>query len=294
MRTRDKRFFLFILGLILLLHGGVLFLTYRVSERKLARDQTRAEKTIRVEVKKSKNLFSDQFKQIVQSENPDEFMRPEDSRFLSDKNRKFDRQTMARKVDIFEKSSRGKVSLTFEGKAEEASPKKVPKKEISLSDLGHPADRHPLKLAAEKYAKRGAKHVPDEGRSVSSTNDYVEDVPLGDLTHLNTQEYIYYGFYHRIRQKLEQFWGKSIRETAEQLSKSGRMIASENVITALRVTLDEMGEILAISVIGPSGISELDDAAIKSFNQAGPFPNPPKGMIVEGKVVLEWGFVVKT
>jgi outer membrane biosynthesis protein TonB len=43
-----------------------------------------------------------------------------------------------------------------------------------------------------------------------------------------------------------------------------------------------------------SGIKELDDAAIESFNDAGPFPNPPKGLVVDGKVTIEWGFVVKS
>ena len=38
----------------------------------------------------------------------------------------------------------------------------------------------------------------------------------------------------------------------------------------------------------------LDAAAIDSFNQAGPFPNPPKGMIRGGKAVVEWGFVVNS
>jgi hypothetical protein len=33
---------------------------------------------------------------------------------------------------------------------------------------------------------------------------------------------------------------------------------------------------------------------VESFNQAGPFPNPPQDLIVEGKVKIEWGFVVKS
>jgi len=49
-----------------------------------------------------------------------------------------------------------------------------------------------------------------------------------------------------------------------------------------------------VRIIGTSGIKELDDAAIESFNEAGPFPNPPKGMIRNGRVTLEWGFVVKS
>ena len=43
-----------------------------------------------------------------------------------------------------------------------------------------------------------------------------------------------------------------------------------------------------------SGVEELDAAAIESFNKAGPFPNPPKEMLENGRAKIEWGFVVKT
>jgi protein TonB len=123
----------------------------------------------------------------------------------------------------------------------------------------------------------------------------VNEVQLGDFTRLNTTEYKHYGFFHRIRQKLEQFWGKSIREKANALYRNGRRIpASENLITSLQVILNEEGEIISVKIISTSGIRELDDAAINSFNQAGPFPNPPKDLLVNGRAVIEWGFVVKS
>ena len=129
---------------------------------------------------------------------------------------------------------------------------------------------------------------------LSANNDYIEDVPLGDMTSLNTVEYKYYGFYHRIRQKLEQYWGYTLRKKANAYMKSGRRIASNsNKITSLTITLDQKGKILDIFVKSTSGIREFDDAAVESFNQAGPFPNPPKGLMKNGKAILEWGFVVK-
>jgi TonB family protein len=111
----------------------------------------------------------------------------------------------------------------------------------------------------------------------------------------NTTEFKYYGFYHRIRQKLEQYWGSTIQSKAKNLYKSGRRLpASENLITAITVTLDDRGNILDIKIDGTSGIRELDQAAIESFNKAGPFPNPPKGLLVGGRAVIQWGFVVKS
>jgi len=215
-------------------------------------------------------------KQIVQSENPETLDKPSDSSYLSDRNRKFDRESVARKVDTFKASGKGKDS-------------------ISLSDLGAFKKGHdPLKVAA-KNSIAGKPHADPEKRGVSSTNDYVEDVPLGDMTYLNTVEYKYYGFYYRIRQRLEQFWGRSIQEKAESLMKQGRQIASnDNLITSLEITLNEIGQIIGIAIKGSSGVQDLDQAAIESFNQAGPFPNPPKGLCQGGRVKIEWGFVVQT
>ena len=118
---------------------------------------------------------------------------------------------------------------------------------------------------------------------------------LGDLTQLNTIEHKYFGFYQRIRQKLEHFWGRSIHQKAQELAKAGRTIAgADEFATALRITLDQKGNIINVELIGTSGVKELDEAAIESFNEAGPFPNPPQGLIVDGKIVLEWGFIVNT
>lgn len=223
-------------------------------------------------------------KQIVESEDSESKEKKDDA-FLSDKDRSFERQTRARKTDPFR-----------EGKPSGGQPQPGHKK-VKLSDLGTVVGEDPFKKAAKEYTekKNGFNRNPEPSRNVSSTNDYLEDIPLGDMTNLNTVEYQYYGFYHRIKQKLEQFWGRSLYDKAEQMAKSGRRVpASEDLITSLQVTLDQSGEILAVRIIGTSGIKELDDAAIESFREAGPFPNPPKGLIRNGKVTLEWGFVVKS
>lgn len=231
-------------------------------------------------------------KQIVQSQDSSNREEKKDA-FLSDKTRSFERQTRARKIDTFKQARRG------------GSPKSGDKRKgLELSQLGvNPKGVDPLAHAAKKYAeaKKGKSH-PGERQAeeenldrVSSTNDHIEEIPLGDLTELNTVEYKYYGFYHRIRQRLEQFWGRSIQDKAQEMIQGGRQIAAdEEHVTALQITLDAEGRVIGISVMGSSGIRELDEAAVESFNEAGPFPNPPKDLIVDGRVVLEWGFVVKT
>lgn len=273
-----------ILALVLLIH--LILMAVRIYQNL---DLARLEPEATSPPIKIRVIPSDQFerkRQIVQSDDPDTFSKPKDSAYLSDKDRSFDRQSVARNIDKFNKGGKGTSAK--------------PKQDLSLSDLGaNKKGYHPLQEAAvaKKTSKseQGTPTAHTDGRGVSSTNDFVEGVPLGDLTYLNTVEYKYYGFYLRIKQKLEQFWGRSIQEKAEDIFKEGRKIATEeNLITSLIVTLDAAGEIINVAIKGTSGVKELDDAAVESFNEAGPFPNPPKGLVQNGKVEIEWGFVVNT
>lgn len=271
---KDKRLFYLIFLVVLIFH--VSFFKIHIINKKLS-DFNEA-LVVRIENTPKKIL-----RQIVES-NDSEVKESKDAEFLSNKNRHFDRQTKARKVAPFQNSA-------------ESSSVKKNLRDLSLSDLAPMEGKeHPLKHAAKKIsdAKKGSDNGKGENQ-VSSTSDYIEEIPLGDTTYLNTAEYKFYGFYHRVRQKLEQFWNRSIHEKAEFLTKSGRAVAmSDDYITSLRVTLDAKGRITEIKVVDASGVKELDDAAVESFNKAGPFPNPPKGLLSNGKVILEWGFVVKT
>lgn len=286
-QSQKKNLFPLIFSFILLLHLTSLILRLRIEESKKQTLPERKQPLV-VKVLGDKKIS----RQIVQSSDSDNH-EEKDGAFLSDKTRSFDRQTRAMNVDTFKDDAGGGGQNGGGGRA----------KKMKLSDLG--ASSNPFEEAAREYRDlkknktvKGSANPPGakgHGRTVSSTNDYLEDIPLGDMTYLNTVEYKYYGFYHRIRQKLEQFWGRSIQEKAKELAKAGRHVASEDeFVTALLITLDAEGEIIEINIKGSSGVKELDDAAVESFNEAGPFPNPPKDLIVDGKVVLEWGFVVKS
>lgn len=283
--AQRKSFFPLLLCLMFLLHMGTLLLRMKIFDSsKIIPEETKTEKPIVIKIDPESFKLK---KQIVQSEDGSARNEVTKGAYLSDKTRTFDRQTRARNVDVFKSARRSESA---------GNPGRVSPKNLKFSDLGAQVADNPFKKAAKEYkdAKNGNGKRNIAGQ-VSSTNDYIEDIPLGDMTNLNTVEYKYYGFYHRIRQKLEQFWGRSIQEKAAQLFKRGsRVPASDELITALQITLDHQGEVIAIKVLGTSGVKELDDAAIESFNDAGPFPNPPKELIVDGKVTLEWGFVVKS
>ena len=214
-------------------------------------------------------------------------------RFLGKRDNYFEKETVARRIGKFTNSkSKGRDSENVQKKS---VPKVKQQKQISLSDLGSQFTREVKQQEANPTQVNSNSKSKVTKQASSASSDYLNDVPLGELTQLNTMEFKFYGFYHRIKQKLEQYWGNSLREKAKKLYLSGkRMPGSAERITALVVVLDSVGNIVRVRLKSTSGVEELDNAAIESFNKAGPFPNPPKEMLFNGKAQIEWGFVVKT
>jgi len=229
-------------------------------------------------------------RQIVQTANSQD-REVKERAFLSEKNNSFDRETVAQKIASFKEAGLGQEQG-------QEFIKKKSNKNFSLEkvELGKTKDRAMQQLIRDAALPLlGSRSGKSDLTGLAQSNDFIEEIPLGDLTKLNTVEYKFYGFYFRIKQKLEQYWGLSIKEKAEKIYRQGRRIASDvNHVTSLMIFMDAKGKIIDVKVKSPSGINELDDAAVESFNRAGPFPNPPREMIKNGKVIIEWGFVVKS
>ena len=312
-KARFKNVFTLALLVSLLLHVGVLLKTVDFSDFKTSvASKKKEEKRIKVVVRKKK---SEDKKQIVQSQkDKKDAERPKESRFLSHSNNKVDREVVSKKVGKFKEAGKGsKASASTPSSEQQKQPQMRPHKK-ALSKNARKKSTTPKKLSWEALAKasqkvaknnlkrakrsinskKGLKHGKRGKTGLGRTNDHIEDIPLGDMTKLNTVEYKYYGFYNRIREKLEQYWGKTLKEKAKALYQSkGRVPASENKITSLVVTINNKGEIVDIAIKSTSGVRAFDEAAIESFSKAGPFPNPPNGMVKNGHAEIEWGFVVK-
>jgi protein TonB len=313
---KAKSFVVWSLMLSLFFHAVFFVFTSFEKMNKSAFKQSarQKEKKIRVVLRSEKSKP----RQIVTSQESKKKKLDPKSKFLSKHTQTFDRQTSAKRIGAFQAAGKGVKDGKKKSKPKKAveAPKPKPaqkvavqskatkkgrksKSKISMADLsvGAPQIREAQqqKKPSPSLAALGLKNGQEGKTGLSANNDFIEDIPLSDMTRLNTVEYKYYGFYHRIKQKLEQYWGNSIQRKAAALWKSGRRIpASENRITSLEILLDGLGNIVKINVKGSSGVRELDDAAIESFNKAGPFPNPPKGMVKNGLAKIEWGFVVKS
>lgn len=138
------------------------------------------------------------------------------------------------------------------------------------------------------------EYYPDKYGETES--DYVKDLKETDFTALNTREFTYYSYFQRVRRQLNQAWKPIIREQIYRIYRLGRRIASNREhTTKTLVVLDSKGAVIKVQVLEQSGTRDLDKAAVDAFNQAGPFPNPPQGMIDQnGMVKIRWDFILGT
>jgi protein TonB len=137
--------------------------------------------------------------------------------------------------------------------------------------------------------------VGGEGGPEAASDDNLKNVDTGDRTILSTREFRFFSYYHRIKELLRQYWKPNVERKLYKLYEKGKNVGEEEMVTRLLVLLDGSGKIEKISRVLSSGISELDEAAIEAFNRAGPFPNPPKGMVdSDGFVRINWEFILKT
>lgn len=243
-------------------------------------------------------------KQIVNTRENEKKLLNKKAVFLSQKTTSFEKQQKARNIGKFQVGGLGVKTLNKRKVLKKISQlkkkrKKITDKNFTLSDLGfYVSKEKSFKKLSEKnlrpQLRQGDVKSSLRNPAVSRSRDFLEDIPLGNVAQLNSAEYQFFGFYNRIRLKLEQYWGHSLKQQIEKIMKSGRRPAAQaNHVTSLQVIMDHKGKIMKVIVKGSSGINEFDQAAIEAFNEAGPFPNPPAGMIKGGKAIVEWGFVVK-
>jgi protein TonB len=241
---------------------------------------------------------------------------PENARFLSKHNQKVVQETQAALKGKFRNSdemggapSPQKQLGKSEPKAERTRAEKAETKTADApKEIMTDADGIPVKSA--KAGKPSLKDLtpsfkpvapPAEavalgsGKGPSTTDDHLKTVPTGMQTLLSTREFVYYSYYNRIKDKLRQYWEPKIKEKMEKILRQGRTIAStSDKITRIVILLDEKGTLVRIQVIGPSGVSDLDEAAIEAFKAAAPFPNPPKGIVEsDGMIRIRWDFILE-
>lgn len=211
--------------------------------------------------------------QIVETSETKKADKAADDAFLGKQTQVVARQTKAATTAPFHEGHKGGAS----GKAENQAEQK-----LTLGSLGVKMDYRPMGNLGPG--------------TLATTSDYLKDMQQGAQTLLNTKEYAYYSFFQRVRKQLEQYWEPGLFERLKAMADRGRHLATDQEhSTKLTVIMNKEGTITRIQVDGTSGLMDVDQAAIDAFNKAGPFPNPPHGLVeADGTVRIEWEFVLKT
>jgi TonB family protein len=166
----------------------------------------------------------------------------------------------------------------------------APAKAVKLSDLG-------MKMTpqdTENYEDQRQWAESQTGEAMRG-GQYIKGMKEGETSALNTKEFVFYSYFERVRQQLNQAWQPILQQQIARIFKSGRKLASNSdYTTKTLVTLNAHGDIQRVQVLEQSGTFDLDDAAVQALNKAGPYPNPPKGLIGnDGLVQLQWEFVLR-
>ena len=209
-------------------------------------------------------------KQVVDAtEPPQDQTPPKESEYLSKYNQSVEEETKAAKI--------GKTQNSIPSTPAPA------KKLMSLSDLG-------LK---PKILEKPRK--PSAVSPAPTTDDYLPNIQEGAQTALNTREFQFYSYFERIKDRLRMYWEPELQGRVDKIYAKGKNLGEQDLITKLNIILSKQGELSKVQIVRNSGIEDVDEAAVKAFEKAAPFPNPPSGMIEkDGKVYLTWSFVVET
>jgi len=126
----------------------------------------------------------------------------------------------------------------------------------------------------------------------AAANDHLQDVDEGDGTFLNTREWKYAAFFNRVKQSVGQQWNPNaqlrLRDPTLQI------YGGRDRHTLLQVTLTSDGRLKEAWVEKSSGLDFLDLEAVKAFERAQPFPNPPAGLIAADQTVhFQFGFYLE-
>lgn len=227
------------------------------------------------------------------------------AKFLSEKNNQVDKETKAAQKGEFKNSKSASSASMADQKQNksqqtksEPETKEAPIQAVPYGDLPVAQQRKPQKAKSVSDLRLNALQDMSASASQDSsqTNDYLKDVAIGAATHLNTREFLYFTYFNRIKRKLRDHWEPLIHTRVREITQSGRKVASTGGarVTRLVITLDENGGLSRVQVSTTSGLLDLDDVAIEALRVSAPFPNPPKDLIENGLVRINWDFILES
>ncbi|MBP7126706.1 TonB family protein [Myxococcota bacterium] len=246
--------------------------------------------------------------QVVDLPPPDREEAPPEARFLGRYDRRVDRERKARRSPGAEAgpSSFPGRSAAAARKAEKPSSPGEGSPEAADTVSRGADDGRGHRILAGLDRLRGVGQGPawgsggpgdegfgDGGPAGVVTGDAFLGVPEeGDTTLVNTRSFKYWDFFQRVKERVRSQWNPGPLYSARD--PDGRLYGRRDRLTILAVALDASGRILRTELKRESGLPFLDDEAIRAFQKAGPFPNPPAGLVDDqGRIVFTFGFLLE-
>jgi TonB family protein len=217
---------------------------------------------------------------------PSHLAKPEHARFLSDKDRRAERETVAAPAPGMPGRSAAAAEQA-ERRAEPPAPAPGPdgygpRPEEKGPDL-RPRPLANLPLAMD-FSARGEGGVPD-----------IDGVSVGGLTVLNAEAWRYATFFDRVGETLYGVWRIEFFPRPPPMSVTARPRGGLARV-ALAVSLDSSGRAVAVTVRRSSGLPDVDALLAELVRNSAPFPNVPPGLLDERKqysdtwiLALVWG-----
>ncbi|MBI4404470.1 MAG: energy transducer TonB, partial [Deltaproteobacteria bacterium] len=235
-------------------------------------------------------------KQIVETEESSNKTLDPNTKFLSNKTQTAEEQMKAKTVDDF-RSKKGS-GLKMDASAQSPHPSDRPETEAGRSEIEVADGDQKIGIAGGMKKDWKTLSLRDlgigDGGPTGATDDHLKEVAPGERTILSTREFVYFSYYHRIKEVLRQFWKPLVERKLVKLWERGKTMQDEEVTTKLLVLLDEGGKIQKISRVSTSGIDDIDTAAMEAFHHAAPFPHPPRGLVDnDGFVRIRWDFILR-
>jgi outer membrane biosynthesis protein TonB len=173
-----------------------------------------------------------------------------------------------------------------EGPAGTGSGSEGGRRRTSGSPFGLPGG---LSLIPPDMAGRDPVRKYSFSSSPYASDDYIPDVEKeGDTNILNSIPFRYAGFFERVKSAVRAHWDPN--RVYNLRDPTGQIYAQIDRFTTLSIVLDDSGRILESSVEAQSGLKFLDDEALRAFWAAGPFLNPPRGLIDQGRIRFRFHF----
>jgi len=113
--------------------------------------------------------------------------------------------------------------------------------------------------------------------------DHLDDVQEGEETALSSKRWVFASFFNRMKRQVAQNWDP--QTVWRRNDPQGTVYGFKTRITEVRVSLSAKGELAKVVVTQPSGVSELDDEAVRAFHAAAPLPNPPDGLVAKDNLI---------